>query len=508
MCVNYPEAGYNLGGEDERGDVRNLINNLNILIILLDKDFFPCYKLKSFNTKEVGDLHIMPFLKNTLLKQKKEDGMKKLVIVAIAVLLALPVLSYAGSATSRWDMTIGGFVQMHMGWVDSQMGSAFNKNAAFRSNGTREVQGNEVGNLFAEGQSRLNFIMRGPDALGAKTWARLEFDFTTVPAGESFGLANFRHSYMQFDWADDSLLIGNTWWTAMAISPGGGLTFQSLPNIMIPSRVIQTRYTHRFGKSGLQLNFALEYPGLNKWMNPNNDYNDRYTTSLYPNGVVNIDYVSDACGAVGMEKLHFGSSFVYGRERAVTSYASALRGTTYGEKENDGWFANAYFFVPIIPGKTGNKAGATGIQGAFLMGQGLNNYSGNGFVQTYSRVGGTTLNQNFKEDFSTPLGYGYYGALTVYALDNVHFDLIYTDTISKASGYWRSYLATQNSVYRTVLYNAAVTWEPNPAIQLGAEYTRIFTKYAQIGYGGVGIMGANKIDGTMNALRLFMQYSF
>ncbi len=74
---------------------------------------------------------------------------------------------------------------------------------------------NTSGNIFAEGQSRLNFIVKGPDAWGAKTMARLEFDFTTVPAGESVGLANFRHSYMQFNWANDEILIGNTWYTGL-----------------------------------------------------------------------------------------------------------------------------------------------------------------------------------------------------------------------------------------------------------------------------------------------------
>ena len=36
--------------------------------------------------------------------------MKKLVIVAIAVFLAMPVLSHAGPVNNKWDMTIGGFV--------------------------------------------------------------------------------------------------------------------------------------------------------------------------------------------------------------------------------------------------------------------------------------------------------------------------------------------------------------------------------------------------------------
>jgi hypothetical protein len=485
----------------------NPINNLNFLIILLDKDFIACYKLKSFNTKEVGDRYIMLFHKEHAVKTKKEDGMKKLVIVAIAVLLALPVLSNAAPVENKYSMTIGGFIQMHMGWADQTVGSSFNKNTPYRSNGSREVLENEFGNLFAEGQSRLNFIVKGPDAWGAKTLARLEFDFTTVPAGESLGLANFRHSYMQFDWAQDSLIIGNTWYTYNgATAPGGGLTFQSLPNIMIPSRTPQIRWTHRFGKTGLETNAALEYPGMGRWMNTTNNYSDRYTMSNYPNAVLNVTYASDLCGKIGPERLKFGMSGVYGREKVtrVTNTGAALRGNVYSAKENDGWIFAAYGYVPIIPEKNMNKAGALGIQGGYVVGQGLSNYSSGAFIGTYAR---NTSGLGFTEDFSTPRGYGYYAALTVYAHDKLHFDLMYSDTVADGSNRWASRIASQTTVKRTSLYNLAMMYEPNPAILMGVEYTRLFAKYAQIGYNGVQI-GAAKQDGELNAIRFFAQYSF
>jgi hypothetical protein len=108
------------GSEGKRSGPGEGINNLNFLIILLDKGFPPCYKLKSFNAKEVGDLHIMSFLLKTILKEKKEDGMKKLVIVAIAVLLALPAVSFAGAATSRWDLAINGYVGVFAQFADQE----------------------------------------------------------------------------------------------------------------------------------------------------------------------------------------------------------------------------------------------------------------------------------------------------------------------------------------------------------------------------------------------------
>ena len=44
--------------------------------------------------------------------------MKKAFIFCIMVLVALPALSYAGSATSRWDLTIGGMVKLDYFYAD------------------------------------------------------------------------------------------------------------------------------------------------------------------------------------------------------------------------------------------------------------------------------------------------------------------------------------------------------------------------------------------------------
>jgi hypothetical protein len=440
--------------------------------------------------------------------------MKKLVIVAIAVLLALPVMSYAGSATSKWDMTIGGFVNVHFAWADQDVGSGFK--TVVRDNGSREVLENTTGNFSSEVQGRLNFIVKGPDAWGAKTMGRLEFDFlgaaATGPQGvgagtagtansQNYGEAYIRHAYMQFDWAQDSLLIGNTWYLYNGIAPGAGLTFQSLPNIMVASRTPQVRYTHRF-PFGLSANFALEYPGLMRWMNNNNNYNDRYTQSGYPSAVLNFDYLSDACGKIGPEKLHFGMSGVYGREKAIRATAGTARGTIYSNKQNDGWIFAAYGYVPIIPERNMNKAGALAIQGGYVVGQGLNNYSSAAWPQTYGRSAAF----GYTEDFSTPRGYGYYTALTVYAHDKLHFDILYTDTVAQGSNRWANN-ATQATAQRTTLYNLALMYEPNPAILMGVEYTRLMTKYAQIGY-IAGQNGAASRTGTLNGVRLFAQYSF
>ncbi len=183
------------------------------------------------------------------------------------------------------------------------------------------------------------------------------------------------------------------------------------------------------------------------------------------------------------------------------------------ERQNDGYIINAYGYVPIIPEKNMDKAGALGVQGGLLWGQGLANYSASGMLKaTYptSRYASqTTANQTFTEDFSSPLAYGWYGALSVYAHNQLHFDFLYTDAHAQTSNFYNSYIAGQTGLTRTTLYNVAMMYEPNPAILLGVEYTRLVAKYAQIGYvwrERTWVLPSK--DGILNAVRLFAQYSF
>ena len=55
-------------------------------------------------------------------KSEKEVVMKKLIVFALALFLAVPALSFAGSATSKWDVTIGGFVKFDMGYASQAQG--------------------------------------------------------------------------------------------------------------------------------------------------------------------------------------------------------------------------------------------------------------------------------------------------------------------------------------------------------------------------------------------------
>jgi hypothetical protein len=468
----------------------------------------------------------MPFSMNTVLKQKKEVGMKKLVIVAIAVLLAMPVLSHAGSATSKWDLTIGGYVMTQFGWADQETGSVL-KNAQRRS-GKFENERDEFGNLFAHVEGRLNFVAKGPDAWGAKTASRLEFDFLGAAPGQVQGEGYLRHAYLTFDWANTQLLIGNTWYgmydPASGMGGPAGTTLASSPNPSIPSRAPQIRLTQRFGKN-MTMTFGFEYPALSSWMAAGNDFYNDYTRSEYPNVYSTFVFASDACGKIGPNMLKFGIGGTYGRKaimRNDTVGTGHLLRTSNSEKQEDGWLATAFTYVPIIPERNMNKAGALAWYGGVFAGQGL---AYNAQMNPASYIRNPALNApgndfRYGREYSTPRGYALYTGMMVYLHDQLYLSGLYDDTKTQVSNLWRRFYATQTSITRTQFFNLALVYTPNPAIVLGVEYSRVISTYAQ--YGGYTYqapndtanpqsqrnLGNNGRKGTMNEIRFSAQYLF
>ncbi|HOI29613.1 MAG TPA: hypothetical protein PLZ15_07590 [Melioribacteraceae bacterium] len=59
-------------------------------------------------------------------------------------------------------------------------------------------------------QTRLNGLITGPDAFGAKTSGQIEAEFFGTVEGDINGF-RLRHAFVKFDWDKTSLLIGQTW---------------------------------------------------------------------------------------------------------------------------------------------------------------------------------------------------------------------------------------------------------------------------------------------------------
>ncbi|HEX2965439.1 MAG TPA: hypothetical protein VHO84_06620, partial [Syntrophorhabdaceae bacterium] len=230
--------------------------------------------------------------------------MKKLVIVALAVLLAMPALSYAGAVTTRWDMTINGFVASIWQWSDQNDLIWGPGTAAARRTGTNENRADEIGNMAVQIDPRIGFNIKGPDTWGAKTSARMEFDFAGAYSGTN-GVSRIRHAYMKFDWANDSVLFGNGPApyrnTGVGLPPGVG-TGVALPGAFGGPRSTQLMWEHRFSKS-ITTQFALVHPNQEGYKNA--PAATQYSESMLPNAEGVFRYSSDACGRIGNSNLTF-----------------------------------------------------------------------------------------------------------------------------------------------------------------------------------------------------------
>jgi len=90
-------------------------------------------------------------------KIKKEARMKKFLVVMLALFLAIPAITYAGSVTSKYDVTIGGYVKFDLGWSNQNNGPDY-ITAARESIRGNQNRLDEYGNTYMyAGETRVNF---------------------------------------------------------------------------------------------------------------------------------------------------------------------------------------------------------------------------------------------------------------------------------------------------------------------------------------------------------------
>jgi len=94
-----------------------------------------------------------------------EEKIKKIVVLLLALFLVLPAIADAGSVTSRYDITIGGFVKMDLGWGSQDSGPDYA--AAVRgSMPNNQNQLDEYGSTYwYAGETRLNMLIKGPTSI-------------------------------------------------------------------------------------------------------------------------------------------------------------------------------------------------------------------------------------------------------------------------------------------------------------------------------------------------------
>jgi len=463
--------------------------------------------------------------------------MKKILVLFVAVMLALPAMSYAGSATSRWDLTIGGMVKFDVMWADQALNTEIT--FAERKSDTVDSSRDKYNALtWASGETRLNFLIKGPDTWGAKTSAFIEADFrrasvlgvasTTTgtadsfgPNSSSYGTFGLRHAFMKFDWPTFSLVMGSTWTLPGALPCFCLMSVNELgpfnKSYFIPQIYGVWKATKEFSVSfgvispydGIKGISGTPAPGIAP---------DDFSRSQWPMFFTEFLYKTDACGKIGPWMLQFGLGGFYGREEPITPGSNAATtqryvsgspvtvnptsATGYDDDTVDMWMATFKAYIPIIPEKApGKMGGSLGLAMSMFTSQNARTlvppppmiHS----LQSYNRP---TAAARGEADFHAPVYTGGWTQLAYYWTDTVWSGFYYGQgqlALSQA----RKNTTAASGVERLQQYIVNLVYDPNPAIRLGLEYGYITTHYAR------NVSGLLN-EGNVNRVSFGAQYFF
>jgi hypothetical protein len=458
--------------------------------------------------------------------------MKTAALVLVVLCMLLPGIACAGSATSRWDVTIGGFVKADFGYADQ--GASADTFLAARKSGSSENLYDEYGSYYnAAGETRLNFLIKGPDTWGAKSSAFIEGDFRGG-SGSNYGVFGLRHAYMKFDWPETSLLIGQTWQPWGYLNSYVYLNTNDLLIFNRGQRQPQITLTQKF-KNGFSGTVSVFSPYNTLSSTNGENVVNSYTRSGYPQIAGEVNWKSEKLGTIGPWVLQFGVGGFYGIEKVAfdrTKLDASQPTTTtstwqaggnvataghFGSDNVDAWGASFKGFIPIIPEKKpGALANSLGVGFAAFTGQDWNG------VYFSSQLQVPTYNQG-SFDYAAPNFYGGWGQVMYYLTDKVSLNAQYGQIHYNWSRKQRTFPATGANATQIAFANAPldirqyilnVIYDVNPAVRIGVEFSRYYTKYVGPGYslrsGSTTAYDANglKDNGAFNSVRFAAIYFF
>ncbi|MCX5812232.1 MAG: hypothetical protein NT178_06780 [Proteobacteria bacterium] len=294
--------------------------------------------------------------------------MKKILVIMLALFLAVPAITYAGSATSRWDLVIGGYLEFETGYNTQAVGSALSSALPGGFQGNQNAA-NEMGNYFMSmGQSELNFLVKGPDAWGAKTMAFLSGDFIGQWSATNNGSFEMKFAFIKLDWGNTNLTIGQVPSTISTLPTwsGNALNFSTVtPFNKGTPNTQQVMLQQKFGKNWF-VNFGIMNSGLmNGTAVGGTSGNNSYNNSGMPAVAGDINYTTDSCGKIGPWQMLFSLGGMLGSQKNQynSQVSAAIEGDRtvarkYGDTNLNTWLVEAKTIIPIIPQKKEDKKGA------------------------------------------------------------------------------------------------------------------------------------------------------
>lgn len=405
--------------------------------------------------------------------------------------------------TSKFNLSIGGFVKLDYAYNSvnfGQSGSLSPGSGAIPKAGSTAAEQSQ--SIFTARQSRFWLKVAGPGFLGAKTNALIEADFygDTSSAAESPQL-RMRHAWGSLDWANTSLLFGQTWdifgpMASNTIDFRQGAAYGSPNNPRVP----QLRLTHKLGlnaENSLRLVLGVQ--------DPNQNGNNNSTAAAFSNNVgsmVNLaGQVMLVNKSLGVSPGYFGMSMspftvgffgLYGSQKALTPSA--------GEKPVDSWGGGLYAFIPIMRSKDGMSRKMT------------MSFEGQAYMAA-NMAFNTATAFNFcglKDNPAAAKGYGLAAQIIFYPTQDLGASAGYLRRNAYNYADYRANIDHTTDNFQKYSQNVFVnfSYDLNAAVRIAAEYEYLNTHYGNSVASGSSTMNSTAGSGSANVARLAVFYFF
>ena len=342
--------------------------------------------------------------------------MKKTII--FLTLLAMVALPASAMAAKTGDFEIGGYIKFHT-WWDST--STISKDMISVNSRNNDVVGVIPGSVpgtgptftastrqltqgrwqFTARNTRLNFKIKGPDVLGAKTQGFLEIDFDGSGLIVSNSITTpmtprLRHAIFRFDWPGGwQLMMGQYWGLTQNFWPDTVQHGPLLAHGMPLQRVPQVRVSYSPGPWTFTAMACAPEDSADNAVGPVQNVFGTFWlpgTGALPGQRATIPQLQ---ASVQYEKDLWGKAAFFGKPRGFAANVvacvqrskydgGATGAATWGQNDYAGafniiersqtltpWYVQATMFIPVLPTQTKDLKGTASLQVQAYVGQGL-----------------------------------------------------------------------------------------------------------------------------------------
>ena len=305
--------------------------------------------------------------------------------------------------------------------------------------------------------TRIGIDFAGSPILGAKSSAKIEFDF--AGAGTTFFLGQIRHAYMQLNWEKTGLLVGQTWHPLFGSVVPSGVSFNSGAPFQPFNRSPQIRLTHQLFKN-ITLMGVASYQMQHNSNGPLGFTSAYMKNALRPNVHAGIEYKK--------QYLLAGMGLDYKKIKPDALYISSLAAVAY-----------AQYVKPGLQIKAKSVIGQN-LSDHFMMGGYGKMFDSNTGGYQYTNMGNWSsfLNVLYGKKWQAGFFTGY--------LQNLGSGMTLHPADGKYTVYGRGFYNDSQQIINNMYRFAPMVIYNLPNFNIGLEYNYSSAEFGTIGSDGIG----------------------